>query len=136
MKSETITAEAILNSEIPTRDKYWFFCRKVFSKEQNQRIAISLAKSVLSIYENKYPNDDRPRKAIKAAEDYLAGTITREELLDFRRAAYDAAAYAAYAAADADADADAAADAYAAYAAARKTKKEQLAEILKKHLGE
>jgi len=112
-----VTAMDILDCDIPTKDKYWLFCKKVFSKEQNQKIAILVAESVLHIFENKYPTDDRPRKAIQAAKDYLAGTISREELINYRRAAAaaaDAAAYADAAAADAAYTADAAADAYAA----------------------
>jgi len=68
----------------------------------------------LPIYENKYPSNDDPRKAIEAAEKYLKNEITLQELNIFRKAA----AYAAYAAAAAAAAYDAAdAAAYAAYAA-------------------
>ena len=88
-------------------DKKWVFFRSI-PKDNLRLIAADFAKRVLHIYESKYPNDDRPRKAIEAA----------------RNGAADAAAYAADAAADAaDAAArsayaaDAAAD--AAYAAAR-----------------
>jgi len=77
--------------------------------------AILCAEAVLSIYEIKYPNDDRPRKAIEAAKKYL-----RHPSADAARAAYAAyaAADAAYAAAYA-ADAAVYAAAYAADAAAR-----------------
>lgn len=106
-----VTAQAILDSKIPTKDKYWFFCKKVFIKEQNQYVAIGVASIVLDVFEKKYPNDIRPRKAIKAAEDYLTGRIGIEELRTAR--------YAAAAAAAADAAHAAAADAaYAAHAAA------------------
>ena len=33
--------------------------------------AILCAEAVIKIYEDKYPNDDRPRKAIEAAKNYL-----------------------------------------------------------------
>ena len=78
--------------------------------------ACQCARLVLPIFEEKYPEDDRPRKAIEAAEAFALGQIDKAELA---KAAADAtyvanaAAYAAYAAADA---ANAAAD--AAYAAA------------------
>ena len=49
--------------------------------------AIDCAESALPIFEAKYPNDQRPRQAIQAAKDYMAGKITREALY--------AAAYAA-----------------------------------------
>lgn len=109
MATESITLESIIDSEIPLKDKFWFCCKKVFTKEQNQQIAILCAESVLHIYEDKYPNDDRPRKAIQAAKDYLKGNISIDDLIDARRAAYSAAA-AAY-------DDAAAAAAYAAYSA-------------------
>jgi hypothetical protein len=90
----------------------WFICR-IFDKKQKVQYAVYAAKQVIKIFEEKYPNDDRPRKAIKAAEKYIK--CMNEEN---RKAAYAAAA-AAYAAADAADDADAAyAAAAAAYAAA------------------
>jgi len=76
---------------------------------QKIQYAIFAAESVIKIFEKKYPNDDRPRKAIEAAKEYLKNPSTEN-----KKAAAYAAAYAAYAAAYAAADA---ADA-AAYAAA------------------
>ena len=35
-----ISVNDILLSDIPLRDKYWFFCKRVFSKQQNQTIAL------------------------------------------------------------------------------------------------
>ena len=69
---------------------------------------------MLKIYEDKYPNDDRPQKAIQAAKAYLKNP-TKENKNAAANAAYaanaaNAAAYAAYAAAYAAAN--------AAYAAA------------------
>jgi hypothetical protein len=87
-------------------------------KEYDVRImfAILCAEQVLSIYENKYPQDDTPRKAIDAAKYYLK-VHTRDAAYAADAAAYaaHAAAYAAHAAADA---ADAAYAAHAAHAAA------------------
>ena len=73
-----------------------------WTKKDSVLFSIYAARLVLRYFEEKYPNDDRPRKAIEAAELYINHPS-------------DAAAYAACAAAAADA-ADAAA-AYAAYAA-------------------
>ena len=147
MKSESVSLQSVIESEIPIKDKFWFLCKKVLTKEENQKVAIDLAKSVLSIYENKYPEDLRPRKAIEAAESYLEGKITKGELLEFRKAAadaaYDAADAAVYAAAvyaavyaDADAAYDAAyaavyAAADAAAAAARKRSQLRTSEIVR-----
>ena len=74
----------------------WYISRAL-SKKNCVMYAIYAAEKVLHIFEDEYPDDDRPRKAIQAAKDYLAGKMD--------------AAYAAYAAYAADA-------AYAAYAAA------------------
>ena len=93
-------------------------------ENQHKRVmvmfAIFCAESVIKIYEDKYPNDDRPRKAIGAAKEYL-----KSDKKAARAAAYAARAYAYASAADAaraaasHAAAAAAADAYAsaAYAA-------------------
>ena len=45
-----------------------------------KRFAIFCAKQCLKYYEKEYPNDKRPFEAIKAAEDYLDGKITLDEL--------------------------------------------------------
>lgn len=76
-------------------------------------LACDIAKSVLSIFEEKYPNDKRPREAIRVARLYAKGEATLDELHKARDAA-DAAHTAAYAA---SADAAASAAASAAYAA-------------------
>lgn len=105
-----------------------------------------VAESVLHIFEKKYPDDKRPRKAIEAVRNYKAKGISLDELRGKKRdadaaayAAYDAAAYAADAAdaaADADADADDAtayAAAAAAYAAARRKKWIEIEQLFIKH---
>jgi len=70
-----------------------------------------VCESILPIFEKKYPEDDRPRKALQAIKACKAGTVAGQ-------AYYATAADAAYAAADdACAAADAVADA-AAYAVA------------------
>ena len=92
--------------------------------------AIKAAESVLHIFEEKYPEDKRPRDAIENAKENLRRARAGEERLprsypadvydysaayDYAAATY--AAYAAYAAADAAAAAHAAHATYAAYAA-------------------
>jgi hypothetical protein len=78
------------------------------------------AKRVLHIWEERNPNDKRPRKAIEATDAWLAGTIAEAEWKDAARDARDAwaardarAAWAAWAAWAARA----ARDAWAAWAA-------------------
>lgn len=52
-------------------------------------IAADMAASVLKYFTTKYPDDDRPAKAIQAARDFAAGKISQNEV---RSAAADAAA--------------------------------------------
>ena len=99
--------------ELTHEDKKWVFFRFI-SKDNLRLIAADFAERVLHLFENKYPNDDRPRKAIEATRN---GNITDAAAYAASAAAAYAAARAtdAYAAAAASA-ADAAADAYAASA--------------------
>ena len=126
----------ILDSNGPM-DTLW--CLRATQQEADaltvaRLFAIDCAERVLPIFEAKYPNDQRPRQAIQAAKDYMAGKITREALRAAAYAAYaaDAAAYAAYAACAAYA-ADAACAAYAAYAAA--AEREQQTTVLRRLLA-
>jgi hypothetical protein len=102
--------------ELTHEDKKWVFVRSI-DKDKLRLVAADFADRVLHIYESKYPNDDRPRKAIEAARSgskYAAAYAAA-----YAAYAADAAAYAAAHAAHADADAAAAyAAAYAADAAA------------------
>lgn len=90
---EPITLSMLIESEIPLKDKFWFVCKKLATREENQRIAIAVAEIVLPIYEKKYPDNKAPREAIEAAKSFLHGTIGVDELIQKRRNAY-AAAYA------------------------------------------
>ena len=101
MSKDNISLQSILDSEIPLKDKSWFIRNSIqLSDIEKRQFAIGCALVVLPIYENKYPSNDAPRKAIEAAEKYLKNEITLQELNIFRKAAAAAAAaYAAYAAA-------------------------------------
>ena len=104
-------SEFIALDKITYHDKVWVI-KNLLSKPQLVRWGVLCAESVLYIFEDKYPDDKRPRIALKATRN---GTLTQE----IKAAAYAAAAYAAAdAAAYADAYADAAAYAAAASAAA------------------
>ena len=69
-------------------------------KEWNEKtarlFAADCAEHVLSIYEKKYPDDDRPRNAIEAVRKYANGKITREELDAVGDSAWAAARAAAW----------------------------------------
>ena len=107
--------------ELTHDDKRWVFVRSI-DKNKLRFVAADFAERVLHFYENKYPNDNRPRKAIEAARNNNADAYAAScaAYAAARVAAYDAAAsYAADAAYDAAASyaADAAYDAAASYAA-------------------
>jgi len=102
-------------------DKRWVFVRSI-DKNKLRFVAADFAERVLHIYENKYPNDDRPRKAIEAARNNNAVSY----------AGSCAAAAAAACAARAAADARAA----AACAASRKHEEQAQIEIMKRYARE
>ena len=54
----------------------WLITRK-FIKKQNVAYAIYAAEQVIKNFEDKYPDDKRPREAIQAAKRYLKHPIER-----------------------------------------------------------
>jgi hypothetical protein len=131
-------------------DKVWV-AKKLLTKTQAVEWACLCAESVLHIFENRHPNDPRPRLAIEAArtKDENINSTSNTEAYAYaaaaaaaNAAAYAAAAAAAYAAAAANAAAGAYAAAYAAAgadagantaanAAARQIQKNKNIELLK-----
>lgn len=80
---------------ITYNDKVWVATR-LFTKKQNVKFAFLCASSVLDLFEAKYPNDDRPRKALKAVKEYLVETTNENVAAAVHAAAYAAAAAGAY----------------------------------------
>ena len=110
-------------------DALWVMHKCIKTKKQAVLIAIFAAESKIDIFEKKYPEDKRPRKAIEAARAWLENPCSKTKKDAYSAySAYSAAASAAYYAADAYAyygaaayahyasDAFAAASASAAYA--------------------
>ena len=95
---------------IPYNDKIWLV-RRVVDTKTLQQWAVECAEFVLHIFEDKYPDDKRPRECINATKDFLEGRVTKEVLARFRSNAAAAASAAAYRAAY-NAAASAAASAY------------------------
>lgn len=97
--------EFILLENISYSDKVWVFTR-LATKMQNVKWSLLCASKVLHLFEEKYPNDKRPRKALEFVENWINNPS-------------DAAAYAAYAASAAASSAasSAASASAAAYAA-------------------
>lgn len=52
------------------------FCKRVLVK-----FAVDEAKSILHIFEDKFPKDQRPGLAIRAIEDWLANPTTSQQLI-------------------------------------------------------
>jgi len=69
----------------------WMLLR-LLTKENKIRYAIYAATQVLHIFEKKYPGDDRPRKAITAARNYVKNPVNKDAAT---AATADSAAYAA-----------------------------------------
>ena len=117
--------------EAEKTDWAWWYLKKVLPKEQSVKIAIYAAEQVIKAFEKKYPEDDRPRKAIEAAKAYSKNPCneTAYAAVDVTYAAANAAATAAAEAA-AEAAYAATAAAYAAYAAYAAAKKELRKDIL------
>ena len=114
--TDVIATAKKLNSDGHNNWSNWLIVR-FMSHEQKVQYAIFAAEQVIDIYEKKYPNDDRPRKAIEAAKNYLKDKSLKNKKAAYAAAAADAAAAARAAAARAAAAAAAAAADAAAYAA-------------------
>ena len=114
--------QALIIENQPLEWGNWFIAR-VLERPDKIKYAVYAAALVLHIYEDRYPEDKRPRMAIAAARRYLKNPTEKNKAAAY--AAYiatDAAAYAVYTAADPAAyaayiAADAAADTVAAVAA-------------------
>ena len=95
-KNTEISLKDVLKSN-GIQDTIWFL--RCFEYIEYCEICADIAEGVLPLYESKYKNDDRPRKAVQAIRSFKKGEIDRCELKDIAADAFDAAAYAAYAAA-------------------------------------
>ena len=57
----------------------WLICRLFPTRKMKVQYAVFAARQVLDIWEAKYPNDKRPRLAIKAAEVCLKSPTTKNK---------------------------------------------------------
>ena len=92
----------------------WYISRRL-NKIRKVRYAIYAAEQVIKIYENKHPDDTRPRDAINAAKKYVKNPCKKNKTA--ADTAAHAAIFAAYYAADASNSAIFAAAHAAAHAA-------------------
>ena len=123
---ELVSFKYILESN-GINDAVW--CLRVLDYKKVCLFCADVAELVLPIFENRYPDDKRPREAIEGIRKFHANEIKLDDLELLREAAAAAAAYADAADADAADAADAAAAAadaaYAAYADAIKAQWEK-----------
>jgi len=135
---QEISIKEILKSN-GIKDAVWAL-RCIDDKNTVMLFCADVAESVLHIFTNKYPDDNRAGKCINAIREFVKGNINESELRAAAAAAYAAcdavaATTAAYAACDAaDVACDAADAATYAYAYAGSKKWIEITEILKKYL--
>ena len=126
--------EIVINALLEEDHSQWANWTLVRFLDRKQKIqyAVFAAEQVIDIFEKKYPNDKRPRKAIEAAKKCL-GNDTKEDRASAYAAAYAAYAYAASAAAYAAYAAAYAAAAYAASSSAAASAKKKMREKILKY---
>lgn len=92
---ETVRLCIKSNEKINMEYANWLIVKMMRKKTDKVRYAIYAASLVLHIFEEKYPDDKRPRKAIQAAKKYVKNP-TQKNAADAAAAdaaADDAAAY-------------------------------------------
>jgi hypothetical protein len=101
-----------------------------WQKEDSVALSIFSAELVLKNFESKFPTDDRPRKAIKAAKNYLAKqTAENQSAAWSARSAARSAAWSAWSARSAEsAESAARSAAWSAWSAARSAESAESAE--------
>ena len=102
---ETITMLDVLDmageGAIPAEDAVWVFTRLGMAAGEDHRLFAAIcAAEALPVFEARFPDDKRPRRAIEAAVDYAHGLISAAKLDAASAAAWDAAWDAAEAAAE------------------------------------
>ena len=73
-RRKTLSAKQIAALDIPAADKVWALTRPAFldTKEKAVRFAVFCAEQCVAEFEKAFPTDNRPRKAIDAANAWLA----------------------------------------------------------------
>jgi hypothetical protein len=101
-RKKSLTAMDILALKIPIKEKFWAVLRNHFLDDKALRLfTADCAEHVLHFFEDKYPDDKRPREAIEAARKYARGEIDDAAWTAVKTAARAAAGAAARAAAGA-----------------------------------
>ena len=67
--------------DIPVQDRLWVLLREeIIPAHELHELACRFAESVLHMFEDRYPDDKRPRRAIEAKRAWLRGEIGDDEL--------------------------------------------------------
>lgn len=80
MKSDIITLDAILASEITLERKYQFVCQNLLTTDQKLQIAIAISKMLVPVYLETYPRQFSTLYALDLIDEYMAGKKTISQL--------------------------------------------------------
>lgn len=89
MNNESVLLLDIVYSEIPIRDKYWFFCFRIASIGQSKQIGIIIADLTLPLFESRYPGNMLIRECVEACRLYIGGVISFEKLKSIRETSFN-----------------------------------------------
>jgi hypothetical protein len=69
----TTDINKLAKAAIADKKFYWaiWTATRIMTKKQNVQLAVFCAERCLKIYEDRFPDDDRPRKAIEAARNWI-----------------------------------------------------------------
>ena len=80
MQDELFYLEQGAESETPMAGKYWFICKKVATKAQNEQIVKDVVNMLLPVYKNACKDNGDLIKLLEVAKDYRIGEETVEQL--------------------------------------------------------
>lgn len=94
LQNEDFTIEEVLNTDMTFKDKVQFIVKNCdLTYSQKYQLSINIAYSILPIFEEKYPDDNRVRKCLEVTQAYIDGNATEGELIVCCDASYAAANY-------------------------------------------
>lgn len=85
---ERITARDVAALDIPPHEAVWMLTRGAFMEENAKlRFAHDCLTRVLHLFENEYPGNDAPRKAVEALSGFIAGKTSWDAVYEAGTAA-------------------------------------------------
>ena len=80
MQDELFYLEQGAESETPMAGKYWFICKKVATKAQNEQIVKDIVDILLPVYRDVYKDNEDLIKLLEVARDHRIGEETVGQL--------------------------------------------------------